>query len=162
MGLLVILLIVVIVVPLVTGEGINLFGPGGVGNEEPTPIVEVTPSPAEERDIIDNIIQNPSNYYGRVITVSSEIKSTIGARGFILDSPGILDNNLLVITESTPGQANINTFKEGDLVRVTGTVREFNRVEVENDLNVTLDENLFGNREGAPVIIASAVEVVEQ
>ncbi|RJR23782.1 hypothetical protein C4578_03745 [Candidatus Microgenomates bacterium] len=161
-GLLIILLIIVVAVPLLTGNQINLFGPGGLGEEEPTPQVEVTPSPAEERDLIDDITQNPANYYGREVTVSSEVEEVIGSRGLVLDSPGILDDDLLVITSSVPGQAEINNFKEGDLVRIMGTVREFNLVETENDLNVDLDDNLFENREGEPVIIANSVEIVQQ
>lgn len=160
-GILVILLLVLVIVPLITGEGVNLFGPGGL-EEEPTPEEEITPTLAEEREIIDDITQNPQNYFGRIVTVSSEIQDLVGLRSFMLDSPGILDNDLLVITASAPGQGNINVFGQGNTVRVMGTVREFNLTEVENDLNIDLDDDLFDGRQGDPVVIASSVEVLER
>ena len=46
------------------------------------------------------------------------------------------------------------------VVRVSGTVREFNRTEVEAELSYSLNDPIFDDWVGQPVLIADSIEQV--
>src|SRR3712207_5498318 len=45
---------------------------------------------------------------------------------------------------------------EGAVARVSGTVRRFNLADVERELGMDLDDELFGDFDGEPVLVASS------
>jgi hypothetical protein len=85
----------------------------------------------------------------------------IGQSAFTLDEEAVLaggiDNDLLLIG-AQQNLAGIDDQIVGDRVRVSGTVRMLNIADVENEIGYDLDDNLFADWDGKPVLIAAAVE----
>jgi hypothetical protein len=46
----------------------------------------------------DDIINNPDLYKGQDVLLRAEVEEWINPRAFILDTPGLVDDNLLVLT----------------------------------------------------------------
>jgi hypothetical protein len=109
---------------------------------------------------VADIVGNPNTYVGRTVTVNGDVQEMIGANAFTLDEEaalaGGIDNDLLVIG-ARQNLAGIDDQILNDRVRVTGVVRMLNIADVENEIGYDLDDNLFTNWNGKPVLIASAV-----
>lgn len=68
--------------------------------------------------------------------------------------------------ENAPGtvlvvHADEDVVREGQVVRVEGVVRRFRVVEVERELGVNLDDELFVDIENEPVIVATQVQILQ-
>lgn len=108
-----------------------------------------------------------ATYAGQTVTVQGEVQEVyevMGTNVLRLDEDALLmggiDNDLIVVG-SPLGDASLN--EDGwldSIVRVTGTVRDFNRAELEADLGMTFDDPAFEAWEGEPVLVAESVEQV--
>lgn len=139
----------------------GVFGEGlgrGTGELEGAPAGTLT---------VAEVTGNIDQYAGQSVTVQGEVQEgyeVLGSNVLRLDEDALLmggiDNDLIVVG-SPLGDAQLN--EDGwldSIVRVTGTVRDFNRAELEQDLGITFDDPAFDAWEGEPVIVAEAVEQV--
>lgn len=126
---------------------------------------EITPTP--ENGVVEpgevslgEILQNPSNYYNRSVTITSDIEERISPRSFVLNTPEN-DNQLLVLSSQPiiargPDNEEIN-LEDTSPVRVIGVIRQFNREEIENEFAITLDEAL-DEFENQPVLLLQNIQ----
>ncbi len=113
---------------------------------------------------VAEIASNPTQFVGQTAAVSGEVEEVIGPTAFKIDEDAVfaggIDNDLLVVAA---GQ-NIPFINEelGDrTVLAVGPVREFNLAAVEQEIGYDLDDNLFNDWAGRPVIVAKAIYVAE-
>ncbi len=116
---------------------------------------------------LTEVVKDPSEFYGDRVVVSGQIERVHAeddvitrsntAAGFRLGTDATITVVGANIAELAAIAAN-EELAEGDVVQVSGTVREFDLPAIEEDLGVDFDDDLFG-RERA-VIVADAVNLV--
>jgi hypothetical protein len=112
---------------------------------------------------VDEIVEYPRSWYGRSVIVAAPVADVLSARAFTLsDDDLFFGEELLVIARNPiphltgPAAASI---VEGDRVQVSGTVDYLRVPDVEARLGLDLDDTLFAEWEGRPVIVADTVTV---
>jgi hypothetical protein len=112
---------------------------------------------------LSEIVQAPNTYAGQTVTVRSEVEQVVSQVAFWLDEDALLDgsidDDLLVVSATQDAALDFETL-EGNGAIVTGTVRQFDRAAIEQEIGYDLDDALFADLAGRPVIIATAVEPV--
>ncbi len=118
------------------------------------------------------LTSDPEGLFGSRVVVSGEISDVVGgedeaitaratpATGFVLGEVG---QSVLVVGTRIPQLAALRgdeDLAEGDVVQVTGTVREFDLAALEEDLGADLADDAFSPFEDRPVLVASAVNLV--
>ena len=126
---------------------------------------------AEAGITLSELTSDPEGLYGSTVVVSGEISDVIGAEdeaitaqttaatGFVLGD----DERVLVVGSQIPQLAALRgeqDLADGDVVQVTGTVREFDIAALEEDLGVDLANDEFSVFDQRPVLMASAVHLV--
>lgn len=127
---------------------------------------QAAPSPkAEGGATLADITDNPEEFLGDEVTVDGIVAETIDPRLFVIVSPG--DKQLVEgagFTELDRGVLVANTtgsdvlLKEGQAVQAKGTVQKFDVGEVKRALGVTLEDGLFTNWAGRPVVMADQIQ----
>lgn len=113
-----------------------------------------------ERVTIEELTDDPSEFYGESVTVSGEVVEAVEPGAFRIEGD---DEELLVVgVQQLPriAEGDVKEVNEGDRVRVTGQVREFKIEEVQQDVDRGIDDEYFGDFEGDPAVLASSVEVM--
>jgi hypothetical protein len=107
---------------------------------------------------VDDVVSNIETYAGSTVTVSGEVEDKLAGGAFTLsqDTWG-RDKKLLVV-----GGKFAELVREDDEVRVTGEVRRFMITDVERDLQIDLDDDLYRTWHNRPVMIARSVDVVKK
>ncbi len=123
---------------------------------------------------VGDVADEPENWIGRQVTVTDDVTDVIGRHSFQMGEEGFLGlfgGELLVVGAKPLPQwvgddfASSGFFDddddfdelEGAIARVSGTVRRFNLQDVERELGVDLDDGLFGDYDGDPVLVAQSV-----
>ncbi len=104
-----------------------------------------------ERVTVEELTNNPGEYYGQRVTVSGQVVEAVEPGAFRIDSEG--DQLLVVALKQVP---NVN---EGDRVRATGEVRQFKIEEVRQKADRGIDDEYFGDYKGDPAVLAYSAEV---
>lgn len=109
----------------------------------------------------DDILENPDLYQGQMVQVRAEVEEWLNPRAIVLDAPGIVADNLLVITEDvTTAFEDPEVF--GDAIwEVNGTVQRFEYTAAIDTLDLDLKPDLLTTYEGAPYIVADSVTLFE-
>lgn len=97
---------------------------------------------------------DPRAFIGQQVTVRGLVTHVISSAAFQMTREGVGGTPMLVVSSGQPGAA------VGQLVRVTGDVREFGVEAFGNQLNVELDVTAFREFEGDPAIVARSVTQV--
>jgi hypothetical protein len=123
---------------------------------QPTPTDGQTASASE---IIDDVAQ----FEGQTVTVRAPVDGIVNPNAFILvdDATDATnnDNALLVIRSSTDIEP-LPVFAEGETIEATGVVRRFNLHEIEEEIGLTLQDDLFAAWADRPVLLADSIETV--
>jgi hypothetical protein len=118
-----------------------------------------TPASAQQRGTaveLEAIVENPSQFVGRAVTVEGEIDDILSPSVFRMDNGDWFDTDLLVVTAVTPGMMEF-FWTEDDDIRVTGTVHVFRREKFERDPDILLGEQSYALWEGRPVLVANMI-----
>ena len=113
-----------------------------------------------ERVTIEELADNPSEFYGESVTVSGEVIETVEPGAFRIEGD---DGELLVVGVQqlqNIAKGGDKEVSEGDLVRATGEVRQFKLEEVRNEVDYGIDNEYFGDFTGEPAVLASSFEVI--
>ncbi|HXG84058.1 MAG TPA: hypothetical protein VNI84_08525 [Pyrinomonadaceae bacterium] len=105
------------------------------------------------------VIENPSQYVGKTVTVSGDVEEIWNPRAFNMDS-GLSVGELLVIgREPFPQipQAGNRAYVISDVATVTGVVRMLVTAEVEREIGWDLDPRIEAEFNAKPVLIAQTV-----
>lgn len=120
---------------------------------------------------LSEVASDPEGLYGSTIVVSGEISAVLGAQetigaqtaagtGFVL---GEDEQQVLVVGAGIPQMAALRgneDVAEGDVVQVTGRVREFDLAALEEAVGSQLVEDDFTPYSDRPVLVASAVNLI--
>lgn len=112
---------------------------------------------------IDEVLNEPEDYAGRLVTLRSEADKNELQNSFTLDDDdgfGLFgldfdDDELLVFNSS--GVPFIPPEEDDVEVQVTGVVRTFILADIERELGVDLDPDLYVDYENQPVIFARSM-----
>jgi len=108
---------------------------------------------AAERVHVEEVAENPADHIGEQVMVRGEVEESYGNRTFLIDNDE--GEDLYVIAQYP---LSVTQGLEGKKVEVTGTVRKFNRRDIERDLDTELERKEIGKiEEEDPVLIARQV-----
>lgn len=111
---------------------------------------------------VEGIVESPSTFVGREVTLAGEVEGMPGERAFVLEgNDWIFDEEVLVITSSPFRLAGLAP-EEGDDVIVTGMVRTFDTALSQEAFGDAPDEDLAARWAGKPVIMATAIDGIER
>jgi hypothetical protein len=113
---------------------------------------------------LDQVTENPAAYYNRTVTVAGEVDTVYSPRAFSVEDDDVLFDDDIMVISAQPLPRVVGRFGdaevlEDDIVLVTGTVRPFNLAEIEREIGVDLDDDLFAYWTGNSAILASSVTV---
>ena len=110
---------------------------------------------------IDAILDAPESYVGQTTTVNGRIEQAIGPIAFVLTDADAESEQLLVVSAlslaSTYTGGDGPTPETGESVQVTGEVWSFDVGAIEERTGIDLDDSLFSEWSGRPVVVATAV-----
>ncbi len=92
----------------------------------------------------NQIIENPSAYVGKTVTVSGDVEEVWGPRAFNMDSGATVGELLVVGREPFPNLADANNraYVINDVATVTGVIRMFVTPDVEHEIGWDLDPKI--------------------
>lgn len=112
---------------------------------------------------VGDITNYPEGYYGQSVSFRGSVDKNLGTRGIIIESPDD-DQQVLVVSRDSlvgvgggPGEV---LYDQHDDVRISGTIQEFKRTDIQQELGVELNKDEFSEFEGKPVVIADEVSEV--
>ncbi len=105
------------------------------------------------------VIENPSAYVGKTVTVSGDVEEIWGPRAFNMDSGISLGELLVVGREPFPqvGEAGNRAYVISDVATVTGVVRMLVTADVEREIGWDLDPRIEAEFNAKPVLIAQSI-----
>lgn len=108
-----------------------------------------------------DVIRNPSQYAGRVVTVTGDVDRVYTSRAFTMDGGITPGRDLLVLSrDPVPGvleAGRTRAILSGDDAIVTGRVIDMVVTEVEREIGWDLDRELETDFERQPVLIIETV-----
>ncbi|MDQ4078178.1 MAG: superoxide dismutase family protein [Chloroflexota bacterium] len=119
--------------------------------EAATEEVEATPTPtAAVQDVaVADIVDDPEQFIRQTVRVRGTVSEPISLRAFRLSED---DEEIAILTM----RPLVRAVEQDEALRVMGTVREFERDEIEEELGVELEDELAEALEGEPVILATS------
>lgn len=113
-----------------------------------------------EQPIVEEPVENAS-FLGQTVTVSAEIEEMVSPQAFWIGG----DDQVLVISSGASFEEMGFDISEGlveddVVVRVTGTVKEFDLAGLEDEFGVDYDDEVFEPFEGQHVIVADDVSTL--
>lgn len=105
------------------------------------------------------VIENPSAYVGKTVTVSGDVEEIWGPRAFNMDS-GVTVGELLVVgREPFPQVAATGNraYVINDIATVTGVVRMLVTADIEREIGWDLDPQIETEFNAKPVLIAQSI-----
>ncbi len=128
---------------------------------------------------LEEIVNSPDQFYGKTVTVTGAVGQFIEPRGLVIVSEQTLEEigvNPTAVTPEGVSTPQISTvlLDEGvvvvskstldapkrQLVRVTGTVRQFDRAVVGEEVGFELRQRYYGGWRNKPAIVAQSVEQI--
>lgn len=129
----------------------------------PAPTPTPTPAPSLEQlpgpfaTSLARILSEPEEHFGRTVTVTGSVQRQIEPESVTIMSRPMLDlGETLVI--GIPQDVVLRAEESDAPVEVTGSVREFDIRDVEQDTGRDLDDDVYAEFEGLPVILATRAE----
>ncbi|MBE9182305.1 hypothetical protein IQ268_27530 [Oculatella sp. LEGE 06141] len=113
-----------------------------------------SPQPQAQEEVTSgDVTDNTEDYIGQTVTVRGDVEETIGENAFRMSDNQFLGGDILVISET----GTVQLPEDGIPVQVTGEVRQFQGAELQQQFNLTLDENEYSDYEDRPVIVAQSI-----
>ncbi len=105
----------------------------------------------------NQIIENPSAYVGKTVTVSGDVEEVHGPRAFNMDSGASVGELLVVGREPFPNLADANNraYVINDVATVTGVIRMLDGAKIKDEIGWDLDPNLLSTYNGKPVLVVT-------
>lgn len=101
------------------------------------------------------IIENPSAYVGKTVTVSGDVEEIHSPRAFNMDSGASVGELLVVGREPFPNIAGADNraYVINDVATVTGKIELLDAAKMKDEIGWDLDPNIFGKYGGKPVLV---------
>ena len=123
-----------------------------------TGVQPVAPFTLPEPNAVDDIVDNPPAFYGQEVTIEGGFGEMVGPNAFTLWDEDFIDigqEGLLVLAASD-GAFDFTPVEE-TMLRVTGTVYEYDRASLEGTVGYALDEGTFTDYQNFTVLVASEI-----
>jgi len=118
----------------------------------------------DEFTSIDSILDDPELYYGQTVTVQQVITEVVSIEAFVLQYDELFDEDRLLVIFDTETYADlpiIQLAEDETEVRVTGTVREFVRSDLQTEFDFDLEDDIFDDFEDRAALVAEEIIVIE-
>jgi len=112
-----------------------------------------------QEPMLEDIAENPSEYYGQTVTVYGNVDEMIGPGSITLAGTAFLDENDVLVV-GAPVEAVEEAEDEDVLLEVRGDVRQFDLAEIEEDFDLDLEDDAYADFEGEPVIVAESARAL--
>lgn len=116
----------------------------------------VPPGPDDETAVEEAEEADTELIEGETVTISGEVEVLYGPHAFRLVGEKPTEGTLVIGANTVEAQQ----MSEGDVAQVTGTVTEFVVADVEENLGIDLDDEVFTEFEEELVVTADFVDVV--
>ncbi len=141
-----------------SGDGTALPGPGDL---QATPMTGDTGMNGDAITLSD-IANNPEQYIGQMVTIRAPLGEVLGPRAFTLSDPALVSFDSLLVV----GVDNTTIPTEGAVedaeVEVTGTVREFHVMALEQELAYEFPDPVLGAYSDETAIVAESVRILPE
>ena len=153
-------------------------GGGGQGDQQQSGAQEPGEQGPQEATL-EELVNSPDQFYGKQVTVTGAVGQFIEPRGLVIVPERALEEIGITPTAVTPEgvptpQISTVLLDEGvvvvskspldapkrQAVRVTGTVRQFDRATVGQEVGFELRQRYYGGWRNKPAIVATSVEHV--
>lgn len=120
----------------------------------------------EAKATVSDITDNPQEYYDSNVTVSGGVGELVGPRAFTIGTEDDVGGGTLLVVgakqlpEVIEGDAE--EIAADDVVQVSGPAQEFNIAEIEDEFGFDLEDGLFSEYEGKPVVVANTVDLTAE
>jgi len=104
---------------------------------------------------VSELDDNLDNYISQTVAVRGDVTEIIGANAFQLSDPSVLGGDEVLVVGTS---VNTDTINVENTVEVSGVVRSFDLVVIEEETGLDLDDELFAEiDDGHAVIVAEEV-----
>ena len=154
-------------------------GGGQEGQQEEGGATQETGGQSPQEATLEEIVNSPDQFYDKQVTVTGVVGQFIEPRGLVIVPKQTLKELKITPTAVTPEgvptpQVSTVLLDEGvvvvsksimdapkrQLVRVTGTVRQFDRAVVGKEVGFDLRQRYYGGWRNKPSIVATSVEQI--
>jgi hypothetical protein len=142
------------------GDGGDAGGEAKAGEKAGEQGPEAGQTRPAERVTVEELTANPSEFYGDRVAVRGEVIEAVEPGAFRIENDG---SRLLVVGVEQISQivdGDTKAVNEGDLIKVNGEVREFEKEEIQQEVDYGIDDEYFGDYEGDPAVLAYSVRVI--
>lgn len=153
---------------LLAGCGGTGDEPASGGGEETAPSGEEAESGGEAQAVsVADLTDNPSEFYGKQVTVSGFVTDQLGADSFAIAGDEAVGGNSVPITsaqqmDQVVSNPELLEENEGALVQATGTVQEFSQIN-NDEVASDLESEVFSSfRDNQAALIADSVVITPQ
>ncbi|GEM_PF-4431015 len=113
----------------------------------------------ETTEPLEGAAESPEDYLGEIVTLSGEIQRLYDKNAFVLrDEEYFEPEATILVVNANPMGLELN---EGAYVQVTGEINQFVLADIEQEYDVTLDDELVKEIEAdfaeEPVVVATSV-----
>lgn len=127
----------------------------GIGDDRESPVA------GRRGATLQQIINEPEEFYGKKVTVAGEVAEVVNPSSMF--TIGLVGPPEVVVvgTKRLPKimKGEVTEVHEGDLVRVSGTVRPFKIDKIQRDVDYKIDTEYVAGLMGGPAILARTVVV---
>lgn len=123
---------------------------------------DMTTPPAVET--LEEVTDDPELYVGEQVTVRGEVDTVLGNNTIVLDVPGELVNDEILVVSTNPvAETVVDTqgLLDQRQVRLSGTVTQFVYTEVYDTLDPNVTADVVATFEGRPFILTDNIVVIE-
>ncbi len=137
------------------------------GGEETAPSGEEAESAGWAQAVsLADITDNPSEFYGKQVTVSGLVTDDLGPNSFAIGGDEFVGGDSLPVLgaqqlDQIVQNPELLEESQGDLIQATGTVQEFSQIN-NDDVASDLNSEFFNPFEGGAALVADSVVITPQ
>ncbi|MGE0529350.1 MAG: hypothetical protein AB7G93_06065 [Bdellovibrionales bacterium] len=119
-------------------------------------------SNATQVEDVETLMDNVSQYTGKTVSVKGEVKDRVGDRGVVVESGGMLNNEIVVLSSDSTKQ-KLSALTEDEEVQVTGRVVTKPVAELKREYAWSLDQETESKlRDVKAYLIADDIMITEK
>lgn len=138
-----------------TDDGVVEDEYGVVGEPAPGEREGITQS--EAAPSIEEIGQRPAHYEGQSVTVTGQVEERLGLNALRVQGH---DGDVAILVLDNRGRPI--DIEPNEDIRVTGNVQVFSMSQVQDQLGMNLDPDIFRDYEGRPALMATSIQAGAQ
>ncbi len=101
-----------------------------------------TTTPARQYEDVEQLVDNVKQLEGQKVSVPGEVKQLLNPRAFVLESGGIINDEIVVLVPKKLDEQQVMSIKDDADLAVTGVVRNVPLIEVRRELGWDMDPQL--------------------